>query len=381
MIQPQMRNRPYLLLTILLLVTLACSAPAWLAPTPFPSPAPPSLPESNSTPSPQPTPTALPPTPAPPLSSATLKNAVYRLVDFPDLGQGGSFQLENGEYHQAIAPGSASEMVVRLDRFAVGDLNGDGLADAVVLLGVNTGGSGTFMDLVALLNQGEEQPLQAATRPLGYRTKVEGLQIASGRVQIEMVTHAPEDPLCCPSLHVKEEYRLQDGQLVTQLESTLFSLAREIVQSLRECDTATLAKYVHPTLGVRFAPYTYVRPEYLVFGPGQVKDLASDPERYTWGVYDGSGAPIILTFSEYLDKFIYCRDFAAATQVSLNRPIGSGNSINNIAEFYPGAAVVEFFIPGTEQYGGMDWHSLRLVFQPEGEKWTLIAIINDQWTI
>ena len=79
--------------------------------------------------------------------------------------------------------------------------------------------------------------------------------------------------------------------------------------------------------------------------------------------YAGSGEPIQLSFPDYYAKFVYDVDYANAPQVSLNHRLSTGNSIDNSAEFYPGAMVVEYYFPGFDpQYGGMDWRSLRLIF-------------------
>jgi hypothetical protein len=33
------------------------------------------------------------------------------------------------------------------------------------------------------------------------------------------------------------------------------------------------------------------------------------------------------------------------------------------------------------EYEGMDWRSLRLVFEKKNDIWYLVGIIHDQWTI
>jgi hypothetical protein len=43
---------------------------------------------------------------------------------------------------------------------------------------------------------------------------------------------------------------------------------------------------------------------------------------------------------------------------------------------------VEYHFSGfVEDYGGMDWVSLRLVFIEEEGSWFLVGIVHDQWTI
>jgi len=98
--------------------------------------------------------------------------------------------------------------------------------------------------------------------------------------------------------------------------------------------------------------------------------------------YDGTGDPIGLTPAQYCQRFIYDRDYTQAREVSYNRPLGQGNSLNNSLAVYPRAAIVEYHFPGFDpQYGGMDWRSLRLVFERKGRAWYLVGIIHAEWTI
>lgn len=155
-----------------------------------------------------------------------------------------------------------------------------------------------------------------------------------------------------------------------------------VIKALQANDMITLAQTVHPTKGVRFTPYTYISDDDLVFSQSTIPTLMSDTTVYHWGIFDGSGLPIDLTFPEYYAKFIYSADFANPEQIAYNAFIGSGNSINNLEEYYPGAEFVEYHFSGFDsQYGGMDWQSLRLVFSHEGGQYFLIGIVHAQWTI
>ena len=110
---------------------------------------------------------------------------------------------------------SASRPVVTLvpDTMAKGDLSGDGIDEAVVLLTHNAGGSGVFMYLAVVRNQGGD-PDNIATIRIGDRVKVTTLRIADGKVIADLVDHAPEDPMCCPSRQVRREWLFQGGQLI-----------------------------------------------------------------------------------------------------------------------------------------------------------------------
>jgi hypothetical protein len=164
-------------------------------------------------------------------------------------------------------------------------------------------------------------------------------------------------------------------------QQVVLERASQVVQALRDQDMLALAGYVHPGMGVRFSPYAYVQDSNLVFFASQIAGLLSDPTVYHWGIYDGSGMDINLTFSEYYAEFVYDVDFASAPQVGINQRIGMGNSLDNSLEYYPGAIMIEYHYPGFDPgYQGMDWRSLRLVFQSYADEWYLVGIIHDEWT-
>lgn len=159
--------------------------------------------------------------------------------------------------------------------------------------------------------------------------------------------------------------------------------AREAINALKDKDMEKISKLVHPEKGVRFSPYAYVDVKNdMVFAADDVKDLLSDNTIYTWGSYDGIGDPIELTFEDYYNRFIYDVDFANAEQIGYNEILGKGNTIENSAEVYKDSMVVEYYFSGFDpQYDGMDWRSLRIVFEKSKDIWYIVGIIHDQWTI
>jgi len=139
---------------------------------------------------------------------------------------------------------------------------------------------------------------------------------------------------------------------------------------------------VHPDKGVLFSPYSHIEPEkHKVFTKDQLKGLLESEEVYLWGEYDGSGHPIELTFAQYYERFVYDHDFANAEKVAYNEIQPYGNTIVNISDIYPEGKFIEYYFPGTEPHDGMDWASLRLVFQEYNGQWYLVCIAHGQWTI
>ncbi|MFZ2096005.1 MAG: hypothetical protein WAV05_05135 [Anaerolineales bacterium] len=165
-------------------------------------------------------------------------------------------------------------------------------------------------------------------------------------------------------------------------QQSVLDQASEVITLLKNKDMLSLSKYIHPLLGLRFSPYAFVKDTNQVFSANEVAGLLTDSTIYTWGNYDGSGAPIELPFAEYYSQFVYDVDFADAPQIALNHRLGVSTSMDNNLEFYPGGMIVEYYFPGFDpQYAGMDWRSLRLVFMQDNNNWYLAGIIHDQWTI
>ncbi|MFD0673368.1 hypothetical protein [Cohnella sp. GCM10027633] len=165
-------------------------------------------------------------------------------------------------------------------------------------------------------------------------------------------------------------------------EQALKDAASTIVELLRDRDLGTLSDWVDPGQGLRFSPYSHIDTAgSQLFQADKLPDF-KDTAKLQWGTADGSGEPILLTFRDYYEKYVYNQDFADAPNVSVNALVGQGTTAFNAAEVYPGSSYVEFHFPGfDEKAEGMDWQSLVLVFVPAGEEWKLVSVVHGQWTI
>lgn len=179
----------------------------------------------------------------------------------------------------------------------------------------------------------------------------------------------------------------QDDEVIESIGPTpgdsLLTTAIEAIQLIADMNMDDLGAYVHPTKGVRFTPYDYVNiQDDIVIQAGQFQSLVNSPTVLLWGYYDGIGDPITLTFDDYYDSFIYDVDFENPHMIGNNVKIGMGNSLNNVDTAYPNGQFIEFHFTGFDpQYEGMDWRSLKLVFEQYNNAWHLVGIIHGQWTI
>ena len=108
--------------------------------------------------------------------------------------------------------GSGSPFVRLVDHLIVrGDLNGDGVEDAVALLVDYSSGSGDFVYLAPVINvETEPTPLNALM--IGDRSPVKSLTIEGDQVIVELIVPGPGDPACCPTWNVRKVFSLEDGR-------------------------------------------------------------------------------------------------------------------------------------------------------------------------
>jgi len=210
---------------LLIAIVSACAPTAPPATPPVPSVAP-------TTPAAMPTPTpVLIPTQAV-LTPEGLRNMEY---DLPVSQK--RVRLTDGKYQSGS--GSDIHSVGMAEPIGLGDLNGDGLDDAVVVLGENMGGSGTFESLVVVVNR-DGVPVQSGSVELGDRVGINAITIQNLRVTVDQTVHGPQDPFCCPTVPVSETFRLTGSDLVVDRVTSKTPLGQERAITIESPQYGTL---------------------------------------------------------------------------------------------------------------------------------------------
>lgn len=214
-------------------------------------------------------------------------------------------------------------------------------------------------------------------------TDKKGEKVSGGKYKAQIWVLAR----CKGSRQVEEQFSAELSFTVpirpAVAEEIISETAEEVLCALRNKDLASFIEHVHPLKGVRFTPYTYVSlADDLVLNKEELSTFFADQAIYSWGDYDGTGEPILLTKAEYYQQFVYPVDYLHAPQIGYNQVLSFGNMLENQFQVYDNPIVVEYYFPGFEpQYEGMDWRSLRLVFEAYEDSWKLVGIISNQWTI
>jgi hypothetical protein len=165
-----------------------------------------------------PTATVVLPSPtAPALTLTQLKNMTYTLKASASAVP---ITLVDGKFQVSDTANNLRMSGALVEPVAFGDLDGDGVPDAAVIIATNNGGSGTFHELIAVLSK-NGQPVQAANLILGDRISEKLLTIQGGKIALDYLRSGPKDPLCCPSEHALTTYHLAGGQLAVVNDQVL----------------------------------------------------------------------------------------------------------------------------------------------------------------
>lgn len=163
----------------------------------------------------------------------------------------------------------------------------------------------------------------------------------------------------------------------------LLNTAYLVAGALKSRNYSALSALSHPEKGVTFTPYSTVDSKTDVnLSAAAIGALDTDDNVYTWGVEDGRGNLIELTAAEYFAQYVYDADYMSAPQIGIDQVIISGNALENVVQSYPDCRFVDFCFPSLEpDKDGLDWTSLKLVFEPSETRWLLVGIIHSEWTV
>jgi heat shock protein HslJ len=146
------------------------------------------------------------------LAGATFKGISKKAVTLDDGRWEGEPFAENGASRPTIS-------LVEHFRL-IGDLNGDGREEAVVLLWESSGGSGTGLFLAVAGRHGDHVE-NLATAFIGDRVQVRAGWLAGDRVILDLIETGPDDAACCPTQKATKTWTFDaDGLALTSTEVT-----------------------------------------------------------------------------------------------------------------------------------------------------------------
>ncbi len=98
---------------------------------------------------------------------------------------------------------------------AAGDLNGDGILDGAAVLATNTGGSGTFYTVHAVLGDEDGGFRDVGSAFLGDRIAVPGVELVGATIEVSILDRAEGEAFTVePHVPVEVRLVLEDGALI-----------------------------------------------------------------------------------------------------------------------------------------------------------------------
>jgi hypothetical protein len=160
------------------------------------------------------------------------------------------------------------------------------------------------------------------------------------------------------------------------------SVAKSVLVALKNKDYSTLENFTS-SQGLSWNEYPSLDMSKSDIIKTEISNIPTNSQKYLFGYTDGKGDPINLTISEYLDKWIYNKDYLNADEIAVNKMLDGGtNSLNTIIKDAGNRTVVAFYFKGFDRkYEGMDWTTLYLVFDLENGEYKLRGIAKNNWTI
>lgn len=165
--------------------------------------------------------------------------------------------------------------------------------------------------------------------------------------------------------------------LSKKTDSALFTIAKKVLTALRNKNYNQFASFIHPVLGVRISPQTFVDPEMDLHFKVDKFLAAIKNAQYKIPIYDGDDSTVLLTLEGYFKEYVYNIDYLNEGKLTIfTLPGYDGNSWNNINDVYKECVYVECNYPGTSGY---DRASLILIYKKYNNQFYLVGTTHDQW--
>jgi len=154
------------------------------------------------------------------------------------------------------------------------------------------------------------------------------------------------------------------------------------IKLLKEKNIDNLAKVASKDW-IRFSPYSYIDKDmHITLTKDELKKAFDSETQYVRWSEDWTGDPILMTFKNYIKRYVYDIDFEQMAEKYYDKTFQRWNTINNLEDVYKWTSTVEFFVPGINpEYEWMDRKWLTLVLQQENNERKIRAIIHNEWTI
>ncbi len=149
------------------------------------------------------------------MQGISLKDVNNFTYHCPNAGELPDFVFKNGTFKResTSAEDPNNLTMANIINAAFGKLLPGEQQEAAVVFVYNGGGSGWFYELTVLTRRNGKLT-QLGCTPLGDRVQVNAMEIKNNQIVLDMTTHGPDDPACCPTVRCTARYVLDNDQLM-----------------------------------------------------------------------------------------------------------------------------------------------------------------------
>jgi hypothetical protein len=174
--------------------------------------------------------------------------------------------------------------------------------------------------------------------------------------------------------------------LTTAVSHSTFCQSPAVLDVLNALQTAVanqnnsqLAQLIHSERGLRIRT-NWWNPEVRIAGNSRTQ-LFSDSTQYDWGVQDGSGSPIVGSFSEIILPMLQA-DLTNATEIACNEILASGTAGTvKLPDGYQAVSFYSFHFPGTSEFDGLDWGTWVVGIESWDGSTYISYLVHFEWEI
>ncbi len=162
----------------------------------------------------------------------------------------------------------------------------------------------------------------------------------------------------------------------------LYEAAEQLRQALLSEQGPRIPADFFPPEGIAVSTDAYIDPSPERRAVVTASDLSSGAdERRIWGYADGIGTAIVDTVEGRMAGYRRSLPLLEPDVVGIDRRVGLGNTIDNLAAEFPEARIVEFHREGRGLGKDFNWSSVRMALEQRDGEWKLVGLTSDTWTI
>lgn len=162
-------------------------------------------------------------------------------------------------------------------------------------------------------------------------------------------------------------------------EAAVTKLLGDLKTAVTNQDGELLAQLVHPERGLRLH-HSWWNPE-VRLTQADVRHIFASNIQIDWGVQDGSGNPIIGSFSQEILPLLQ-NDLLKAGESACDEILHGGTA--GLVRLPDGYAPVHYYSlhrPGTEEFAGMNWGTWVVGVEQWQDSWYVSFLVHFQWEI